>query len=129
MFVFVVVWLVSFQNRNGCCTLDEKNSMHEFAHKENCDTNCKEFSSEFKKLAGSLKKLKVGNVVVEDSQELVKALGVDMEGVPNLKLFKTKSPAAFAIMDGHNIKTVDKLRKRLKFQLKEVTSVMKEESL
>ena len=62
------------------------------------------FSSDWLKLAGSLKRVKVGSVNVDSSKgaELLEKLSISRVKLPNLKLFKHVKPAdhAVGIMDG-----------------------------
>ena len=79
------VWLVAFTKRNHCCEVDEIDHLKVVKHSEKCDADCKGFEAQFDELAGNLKKIKSGKVVLEDALEfgdgnLFDSLGVKLEG-------------------------------------------------
>jgi hypothetical protein len=82
-------------------------------------SECVDFAETWKDLAKSLKRIKLCKVDLKEAQQINQQMNILQEGIPNLKLLKTKKPPAVKLMAGKgSFLTLKKLRKLIAGQMK-----------
>jgi hypothetical protein len=82
-------------------------------------SECVDFADTWKDLAKSLKRIKICKVDLQEATEINQQLGILREGIPNLKLLKTKQPPAVQLVKGKgNLLMIKQLRKLLHGHMK-----------
>ncbi len=78
---------------------------------------CVDFAPIWNELSASLKRIKIARVDLQKSPEMGQQLGIGGEGIPNVKLIKTKEPPAVQLVT-QQLVTLKRLRKTLHGHMK-----------